>query len=83
MSVYVIYSGDFVEVHTSLRSLKKSLTSMLGIVAVDHKHLSEIDWNQLDSDLDEGSVVCHQIDLFSVRVDKSYITKEDVINLDI
>ena len=83
MSVYVIYSGDFVEVHTSLRSLKKSLTSMLGIVAVDHKHLSEIDWNQLDSDLDEGSVVCHQIDLFSVRVDKSYITKEDVINLNI
>ena len=83
MSVYVIYSGDFVEVHTSLRSLKKSLTSMLGIVAVDHKHLSEIDWNQLDSDLDEGSVVCHQIDLFSARVDKSYITKEDVINLDI
>ena len=83
MSVYVIYSEDFVEVHASIRSLNKSLTSMLGIVAIDHKHLSEIDWNQLDSDLDEGSVVCHHIDLFSEIVGKSYITKIDVINLDI
>lgn len=82
MSVYVIYSEESVEVHATLSSLKKSLTKMIGIIAINHYHLSEVNWDDLDNELDNENAICHHIDLYSERVDKSYITKEDIINLD-
>lgn len=79
MMVYVIYNNDFVKVFVTSKALREYMSTMLGIITINHKHLSEVGWWVLDKELESEEVVCHQIDLFSEIISKFYLVKTNII----